>query len=64
MAREFLIGVVPLTLLIGFTLGTILAGLATPTEAASCGAVGATLLAAAYGKLSKKALKNAAMSAR
>ncbi|MEQ1880359.1 MAG: TRAP transporter large permease subunit [Burkholderiales bacterium] len=63
LAREFLIGVVPLTLLIGFTLGTILAGLATPTEAASCGAVGATLLAAAYGKLSKKALKSAAMSA-
>ncbi|MGQ0579645.1 MAG: TRAP transporter large permease [Betaproteobacteria bacterium] len=62
LVREFLIGVVPLTLLIGFTLGTILAGLATPTEAASCGAVGATVLAAAYRKLTWKALKSAAMS--
>ena len=62
LAREFLIGVVPLAVLIGFTLGTILAGLATPTEAASCGAFGATLLAAVYRRLSFKALKNAAMS--
>jgi TRAP-type mannitol/chloroaromatic compound transport system permease large subunit len=54
--------VVPLTALISFTLGTILAGLATPTEAASCGAFGATLLAAAYRKLSFKALKSAAIS--
>ena len=62
LVREFLIGVVPLTLLIGFTLGTILAGLATPTEAASCGAVGATMLAAVYRRLTWKALKSAAMS--
>ena len=62
LVREFLIGVVPLTLLIGFTLGTILTGLATPTEAASCGAVGATVLAAAYRKLTWKALTSAAMS--
>ncbi len=62
LAREFFIGVVPLTVLIGFTLGTILAGLATPTEAASCGAFGATVLAAAYRRLTFRALKNAAMS--
>jgi tripartite ATP-independent transporter DctM subunit len=62
LVREFVVGVVPLTLLIGSTLGTILAGLATPTEAASCGAVGATVLAAAYRKLTWKALKSAAMS--
>jgi len=62
LVREFVIGVVPLALLIGFTLGTILAGLATPTEAASCGAVGATVLAAAYRKLTWKALTSAAMS--
>src|SRR5215216_2952418 len=42
--KEVLIGIVPLAALIGFTLGTILAGLATPTVAASCGAFGATLL--------------------
>jgi tripartite ATP-independent transporter DctM subunit len=62
LAREFFVGVVPLAALVGFTLGTILAGLATPTEAASCGAFGATLLALAYRKLTFKALKNAAIS--
>ncbi|MCC7546946.1 MAG: TRAP transporter large permease subunit [Burkholderiales bacterium] len=62
LLRELLVGVVPLAALIGFTLGTILVGLATPTEAASCGAFGATLLAAAYGKLSWKSLKNTALS--
>jgi len=54
-------GVVPLTALIGFTLGTILAGLATPTEAASCGAFGATVLAFLYRRLSWKALSSAAL---
>lgn len=60
--KEFLIGVVPLACLIGFTLGTILGGLATPTEAASCGAFGATLLALLYRRLTFSALKNAAVS--
>ena len=60
--REVVVGVLPLALLIGFTLGTILAGMATPTEAAACGASGATLLALCYRKLSFKVLKNAAVS--
>lgn len=62
LAKEFAIGIVPLAGLIGFTLGTIIAGLATPTEAASCGAFGATLLALIYRRLSWKALKKAAIS--
>jgi tripartite ATP-independent transporter DctM subunit len=62
LLREVLVGVVPLAALIGFTLGTILAGLATATEAAACGALGATLLALAYRKLTLKALKNAGFS--
>ena len=62
LAKEFFIGVLPLAVLIGFTLGTILTGLATPTEAASCGAFGATLLALLYGKLTFKALKVAAIA--
>ena len=62
LAREFVLGVIPLAALIGFTLGSILGGLATPTEAASCGAFGATLLAAAYRKLTWSALKNTALS--
>ena len=61
LIKEFVVGVVPLAALIGFTLGTILMGMATPTEAAACGATGATLLALCYGKLSFTALKNAAM---
>jgi tripartite ATP-independent transporter DctM subunit len=60
--KEVLIGILPLAALIGFTLGTILAGLATPTEAASCGAFGATLLALLYRRLTFEALKNAAVS--
>jgi tripartite ATP-independent transporter DctM subunit len=59
--REVLVGIVPLSTLIAFTLGTILAGLATATEAASCGAAGATLLALLYRRLTLKALKNAAV---
>jgi tripartite ATP-independent transporter DctM subunit len=49
--RELAIGVVPLAVLVGATLGSILAGLATPTEAAGVGALGALALAAAHGRL-------------
>ena len=59
---EFIVGVVPLAVLIAATLGTIIAGIATATEAASCGALGATLLALAYRKLTRQALENAAIS--
>ena len=59
--RALVLGVAPLSALIGFTLGTIIGGLATPTEAASCGAFGATLLALIYGRLGFKSAKNAAM---
>ena len=62
IVKEVLIGILPLVALIGFTLGTILAGMATPTEAASCGAFGATLLALLYRRLTFEALKNAAVS--
>ena len=51
VAREAAIGVVPLAVLIAATLGSILAGLATPTEAAGVGALGALALALAYGRL-------------
>jgi TRAP-type mannitol/chloroaromatic compound transport system permease large subunit len=59
--RALVLGVAPLSALIGFTLGSIIGGLATPTEAASCGAFGATLLALVYGRLDFKSAKNAAM---
>jgi TRAP-type mannitol/chloroaromatic compound transport system permease large subunit len=59
--RAIVLGVAPLSALIAFTLGTIIGGLATPTEAASCGAFGATLLALVYSRLSFKSATNAAM---
>jgi TRAP-type mannitol/chloroaromatic compound transport system permease large subunit len=59
--RALVLGIAPLSALIGFTLGTIIGGLATPTEAASCGAFGATLLALVYGRLTFKSTLNAAM---
>jgi tripartite ATP-independent transporter DctM subunit len=48
MLREVLVGTVPLLALIAATLGSILAGLATPTEAAGVGASGALLLMLCY----------------
>jgi TRAP-type mannitol/chloroaromatic compound transport system permease large subunit len=59
--RALVLAIAPLTALIGFTLGTIVGGLATPTEAASCGAFGAALLALLYGKLGARSMTNAAM---
>ncbi|MGD9804898.1 MAG: TRAP transporter large permease subunit [Hyphomicrobiaceae bacterium] len=57
--RAVMLGIAPLSALIGFTLGTILGGLATPTEAASCGAFGALVLALIYGRLDLPSFKNA-----
>jgi tripartite ATP-independent transporter DctM subunit len=54
-----LTGVAPLTILILSVLGSIVAGLATPTEAASMGAIGALILSAAYRRLTWENLKAA-----
>jgi len=61
--KEVVVGVLPLFLLIGFTLGSILGGLATPTEAAGIGALGAMILAVCYGRASYAGLKQACISA-
>ena len=53
LAKSF----IPLALLILSVLGAIMFGLATPTEAAAVGAMGAMLLAAAYRALTWKALR-------
>jgi tripartite ATP-independent transporter DctM subunit len=50
MIGEILKGTLPLLALISATLGSILAGLATPTEAAGVGAVGSVILMLAYGR--------------
>jgi tripartite ATP-independent transporter DctM subunit len=57
----FAVGVLPLAGLVAATLGSILAGLATPTEAAGMGAAGALVLAAAYGKLTWERFQRALM---
>ena len=62
LVRELAIGVVPLACLIAATLGSILGGLATPTEASGVGALGAIFLAIAYRKLSLAGLKQAVLS--
>jgi tripartite ATP-independent transporter DctM subunit len=62
MLKEVVIGVVPLVALIAAALGSILAGLATPTEASGIGALGAMLLAAAYGKLTYAGVKRAVLN--
>ena len=59
MVREFVIGMVPLAALITATLGSILGGLATPTEAAAVGASGSLVLAALYGQLNLRNVRNA-----
>jgi TRAP-type mannitol/chloroaromatic compound transport system permease large subunit len=59
--RAVVLGIAPLSALIGFTLGTIVGGLATPTEAASCGAFGSALLAFVYGRLDMRSATNAAI---
>jgi len=59
MAVEVVIGIVPLAALIAATLGTILAGMATPTEAASVGCAGAFLLSVVYRRMTWKGLNNA-----
>ena len=57
VAWELLTSFVPLALLIISVLGAILFGLATPSEAAAIGALGALILAAAYRSLTYTKLK-------
>ena len=55
---EFFLGLVPPAALVFSALGSILLGLATPTEAAGCGALGSLLLALAYRKLTLSRLQD------
>jgi tripartite ATP-independent transporter DctM subunit len=62
IVAEVVVGVLPLMALITATLGSIIAGLATPTEAAAIGALGALILAAAYRRLTYEGLKRAVLA--
>src|ERR1700726_2663045 len=48
--RKCLLGIIPSAVLIFVVLGTMMMGLATPTEAGAMGAVGAIVLAAIHNK--------------
>ena len=56
---EFFKGLVPPAVLVLSALGSIVFGLATPTEGAACGAAGALVLTAAYGRMSWSNLEDA-----
>jgi tripartite ATP-independent transporter DctM subunit len=62
IVKEVFLGIVPLLALITATLGSILAGLATPTEASAVGAVGALILTIAYGRFTIAGFKRALLS--
>ena len=62
LPREIVVALVPPLLLIVAVLGSILGGIATPTEASSVGAVGAALLATLRGKMSFAILKHTVQS--
>ncbi|MEX2240970.1 MAG: TRAP transporter large permease subunit [Burkholderiales bacterium] len=57
--KELVVGVVPLAVIIVAVLGSIMGGLATPTEAAAMGASGSLCLVAAYRRLTWAALRYA-----
>lgn len=57
LVRSILLVMFPPLLLIVIVLGSIFAGIATPTESGALGAVGAMLLAAVNGRLTRKALR-------
>jgi tripartite ATP-independent transporter DctM subunit len=60
VVRELATGVIPMAFIIFAALGSILFGLATPTEAAAMGASGALLLTLLYRRLTFSVLREAA----
>jgi tripartite ATP-independent transporter DctM subunit len=61
IVREFMAGIVPLATIMFAALGSIIFGLATPTEAAAMGASGAVLLTIAYRRLTWRGLRDACL---
>ena len=59
--KKALLSIIPPLTLIVLVLGSIFAGIATPTESASLGALGGMILAAMYGKLSFGLVKEASL---
>jgi tripartite ATP-independent transporter DctM subunit len=57
VVKEMVLGIIPVMGLITATLGSIMAGMATPTEGAAAGAAGAAILSLAYRRLTWAGLK-------
>lgn len=57
--KPFFLNVLPLVVIIGFVIGSMVAGWATPTESAAVGCTATAILAAAFRQLSWKAVKEA-----
>ncbi|HMN80296.1 MAG TPA: TRAP transporter large permease subunit [Burkholderiaceae bacterium] len=62
VVRELVVGVVPVVVVILCTLGVILAGIATPTDAGAVGAFATFLLTLAYRRLSWAGFKRSLMA--
>jgi tripartite ATP-independent transporter DctM subunit len=59
--KEVVLGIVPLAIIIFAALGSIIAGWATPTEAAATAASASVVLTALYGRLTLRAISEAAL---
>ena len=59
VVRELVVGIAPVVIVIAATLGVILAGIATPTDAGAVGSFAVLLLALAYRRLTFAKLRNA-----
>ena len=62
IVREFLSGIVPLAVVMFAALGSIIFGLATPTEAAAMGATGSLVLMIGYGRFSLRSMWEACLN--
>jgi tripartite ATP-independent transporter DctM subunit len=62
IAREFLWGIVPMATIMFAALGSIIFGLATPTEAAAMGASGALVLMVCYRRFTFRRLREACLN--
>jgi tripartite ATP-independent transporter DctM subunit len=58
--REFFVGIIPVATLIFLALGSIISGLATPTEGAALGCLGAVAVTAGNGRLTFKIIRDSA----
>ena len=61
IVREFFSGIVPMAVIMFAALGSIIFGLATPTEASAMGATGSLLLMICYGRFTFKGLWEACL---